>query len=523
MLKSNSSLHQIWTAYEQGELYNTSVGLYETVQRNENFFIGKQWEGLKAPDLEKPVLNFLKRVVSYFISMIVSDDVGASLTPFHNDRENEQVCKLLSKEIEQVIEDAAVKSKHRDLLRNTAVDGDGCFYLWFDPEAENGQPTKGKIHIDNIENTKVLFGNPHSPDVQAQPFIQIIMRKPLEMVREDARTFGASESEIEAIRTEKEENFGESEDSSDDLVTVVVTMVKDKQSGTVHAAMSTRDVFIRKWWDTKYRLYPVAYQCWDKVRSSYHGQAAITGLIPNQIFVNKIWAMAMEQQKNLAFPFTFYDITRFPNGFKGGASRQIGVSGNPNEAILSSFRSPDMSNQVLELVQRTIDYTRDFMGASDAALGNIRPDNTSAIIAVQKASAAPLELQRMTFYQFVEDYVRIILDMIRVHYGLRAVSVEDASGNAMQSVFDFSRVKYDEMRLKVDVGASAYWSELMQIQTLDNLFAKGIITDAITYLEGIPDTYVKNKNKIIQKLKEQSALMSVQNQLGGAANAMPQM
>ena len=78
-----------------------------------------------------------------------------------------------------------------------------------------------------------------------------------------------------------------------------------------------------------------------------------------------------------------------------------------------------MSNQVIGLIEKIIDYTRDTMGASDAALGNVRPDNTSAIIAVQKASESPLTLQRMDFYQFVEDYIRIMMDMMRVDYGAR--------------------------------------------------------------------------------------------------------
>jgi len=56
------------------------------------------------------------------------------------------------------------------------------------------------------------------------------------------------------------------------------------------------------------------------------------------------------------------------------------------------------------------------------------------------------------------------------------------------------------------VGASTYWSELMQVQTLDNMFAKGIITDAVTYLEQIPDRYIHGKAKLIEKLKEKGEL-----------------
>lgn len=47
---------EIWAEYEQGKSYNqlSDVDLYNTVRQNENFYIGKQWEGVRAPDLDKP-------------------------------------------------------------------------------------------------------------------------------------------------------------------------------------------------------------------------------------------------------------------------------------------------------------------------------------------------------------------------------------------------------------------------------------------------------------------------------------
>lgn len=76
------SPERIWQEYERGVNYNTELGLYDTVRQNENFFIGKQWEGVLAPDLDKPTFNILKRVVSYFISTIASDDVSAQVSAF---------------------------------------------------------------------------------------------------------------------------------------------------------------------------------------------------------------------------------------------------------------------------------------------------------------------------------------------------------------------------------------------------------------------------------------------------------
>ena len=137
------------------------------------------------------------------------------------------------------------------------------------------------------------------------------------------------------------------------------------------------------------------------------------------------------------------------------------------------------------------------MGASDAALGHVKPENTSAIIATQKASAMPLELQRMEFYRFTEDCVRIMVDMMAVHYGVRP-----AAGEGKAELFDFGSLRQSNLSTRVDIGSAAYYSELMQMQTLDNLFQKGIITDAVTYLEGVPERYVRGKSRILEKLRE---------------------
>ena len=161
-----------------------------------------------------------------------------------------------------------------------------------------------------------------------------------------------------------------------------------------------------------------------------------------------------------------------------------------------------MSAQVMQLIDKMIQYTLEFMGASDAALGNINPQNTSAIIATQKASAMPLELQKLAYNRFTEDYVRTLVDMMSVDYGLREVQIEE-EGNVRSEYFNFSEERAVELSLKVDIGSAAYWSELMQVQTMDNLFTKGVISDVITYLEGIPEQYLRNKSKIIAKLKSE--------------------
>ncbi len=176
----------------------------------------------------------------------------------------------------------------------------------------------------------------------------------------------------------------------------------------------------------------------------------------------------------------------------------MGVIGNPNDAVATSFRAGDMAAQLMSIVEKTISYTKDFMGANDAALGNVNPVNTSAIIALQKSSVAPLELQKMALYQLVEDYARIVYDIVRHYYGVRKTEIDGE-----EVLVDFGDIE-ENAKLIVDIGPSEYWSETAQISTLDNLFTRGIISDALIYLENIPSRILPNKNKIIKQIKENS-------------------
>ena len=72
------------------------------------------------------------------------------------------------------------------------------------------------------------------------------------------------------------------------------------------------------------------------------------------------------------------------------------------------------------------------------------------------------------------------------------------------------------MMLKLDVGASSYYSEIAAMQTLDNLLTNGQIT-IVQYLERIPDSYMPAKRALMeekrQEIAQQQAMMGMmQNQ-----------
>lgn len=505
---------EVWREYERAVSYNAGLGLYEQVQRNEDFYIGEQWKGLEAPDLDKPVMNILRRVVSFFISSIVSDDIGIHVSRFAAGEADRPVLRMLDGQFDRILELAEVKRKLRQMIRDAAVDGDGCLHYWFDPEAggEAGgaQLTPGEIRAEVLENTNVHFGNPQLAEVEGQPYILLCYRRRVEDVRGQARAAG-----MPGWQAVCEDRDAQGVNAGEEAGKATVVRKYYKQGGRVWYTEVTAGAVVRPPTDTGYTRYPLAWMSWERVKNRFHGQAAITALIPNQIFVNKLYAMAMRHVSTMAFPKVVYNRALLPDGWDNRVGAAIGVVGDPRTAVMNGVRAPDMSAQVMQLIDRAMADTRDTMGASDASLGNVRPDNTSAIIATQKATSMPLELQKMAFYDFVEASVRIWLDMMGVNYGVRLVEMETPAGPDGQAgrqavAFDFSRLRGMGLKLNVEIGAATYWSELMQVQTLDALYASHVLTDPVVYLENMPAGYVPGKQQIIESIQK-----SRQAQAGG--------
>ena len=316
---------------------------------------------------------------------------------------------------------------------------------------------------------------------------------------------------------------------TDDRVSMYVYLYRDFDTGTIHSYKCTQNVELEADKDTELKFYPITWMNWDYIQDCYHGQALISQLLPNQKFVNKAFAMAMISLMTTAYPKIVYDKTRIPK-WDSRVGAAIGVNGGDMNSIAKIIDPAQISPQIGQFIDLAVNYTQNFMGASDAALGDTRPDNTSAIIALQRASNAPLELVKLNMYESIEDLGRIYLDMMRVYYGTRYVQVKFLSKQEMNNQplgmslqneefnkpFDFSILNEIPMSLKLDVGASSYWSEITTVQTLDNLLMQGKI-ELVDYLERIPEGYVSKKQELIDKLK------GMQAQMVGQQSASPVM
>jgi hypothetical protein len=505
----------VWELYSKGCDYNRQINLDETVKVNENFYVGKQWEGVQANGLPTPVFNFLKRVVGFITATINSDNIKVNASALDNTPDtaalNDPV-RIVNEEFEALVEHNSVPSLNREFTRNAAVDGDGCTYTYWDEDVPIGGGKTGAIRTEILPNTRVFFGNPNDRSVQDQPYIQIASREIARRVMKRAKANGCEN--WEQIQPDDEATGAQDEaKSTDDKATVILTLWKDEETGEVWGYESTRECEVRKPWNLNIRLYPITWLNWDYIQDSYHGQAMITGLIPNQIFVNKAWAMSMLSMMRSAWPKFVYDKTRIAK-WDNRVGAAIGINGGDPSTVARVVDTGNVSPQVPQFISLAMQQSEECLGATKVALGDTRPDNTSAIIALQRAAATPSEMTKQNLYKCVEDMFRIYLEFMAFYYGRRMVDMQtppelvkayQAVGQeappTVQMEFDFDTLQDYPMSLKLDVGASSYYSEIAAMQTLDNLLMNRQI-DVVQYLERIPDGNIPRRRALIEELRQ---------------------
>lgn len=521
------TLQEILRKYDKAYNFNRAINLYDTVKVNEDYFIGNQWEGVQSNGLPTPTYNMFKRVINFQVSNITSDSMAIQVSTLpgvsqYSSKDLDDICVTVNKQVKAIMERCKIISKNREFLRNAAVTGDGCIHFYFDPSIENGQDVKGEICAEVLDNVRVLFGNPNTKDVQKQPHIILVRRElvddvryKMETAREDSEE-GAVTDDVETIQPDSEKFQNKYDSYTDDKVTVLTYYFRNRETETIWVAEATEQVLVSKPHDTGMKYYPLVWLNWDYVRDCYHGQAMVTGLLPNQNFINKMFALVGISLLTTAFPKYIYDKTKV-SSWSGDVGTAIGVSGNV-DGVAKVIEGASVSPQIAQFIELSFDKTHTLLGASDVAMGDSRPDNTSAIIALQRAASTPMEMTKQQDYQCMEDACRIWIDMMSVYYGTRMVEQEiemDAAGQQPLGMdlppqkgtvlFDFSVLRSVRLAVKIDVGTSSYWSEIATMQTLDNLLMNRFIT-LEQYLERMPAGYMPKQQELIDELKMQSGM-----------------
>ena len=503
---------ETWRQYEEGREYKRRINLYNTVNENERFYRGDQWYGVNANGLSTPVFNVIKRIINHLINSIVLKEIGVTYSDENipyitDDAELEEIrntVKLLNQWFMYRWEKCKMDSLLRKSLLDAAISGDGVFYSYWDMGVRTGQSYTGDLEISLIDNVNLFVADVNSADIQGQEYVILAGRANTESLRREAVENGAADADAADISPDDTADQAgdlsafENTDSSALKSTYLIKFYRD-ENGYVVWEKSVRNTVICSV-TTELRLYPVAYYNWESVKNSFHGNAPVTGLIQNQKYINKAYAMAMKHMVDTAFSKIIYDKKLIPE-WTNEVGQAIGVvSGGDVSNAVKVVGTGDMQREFLPLLENTIEQTKALMGATNAAIGEVIPNNTSAILALQETSSVTLETIRKNLYQCIEDIANIWVDMMCAYYhDNRQICYRDETGAECADRLNIAKLKDVLVRASVNVEPVIKQSQVALVDTLGKLLADGHITFT-QYLERLPSGIIPDTQKLMEEL-----------------------
>lgn len=513
-----------WKKYESVKRYNSRFldgDYYSNVKTWYDFYEGDQWNGIDSNNnLPKPIFNIVKRIDDFKVASLTADKIAVNVETLKKQylENGEEINDVINGEIDNILEKIKFDTIIRDALTDASITGDMCMHIIFNPDVQLYKEgnVQGIIEAELIDATNVGFANPNIKDVEKQKWVCLIGRDTVENLKEEQKAMKGGHDEI---TPDNETNFQVSDyvediqGDEDGKALYIYVYEKDKKTGTIKVGKYTQDAVIYENVDTGLTHYPIAFENWYTRKNSFHGRGEVEGICPNQVYINKAMAMMQYHTMQTAFPLTMINekyISTLSNKIGGVLKVKLDeTKGEGFNNVIHNLEPVNMSQHIINITQMSMDYTKDCMGVTDASLGNIDPKNTSAIIAVQKSSAIPLENIRSNLYNFVEQIVIILIDMMSSKYGMRPV-YSKVDGEYIATMFDFSQLKNIDTKLNIDIGAGSYYSEIALLQTLDNLLLNEKIT-TLQYLERIPDALITQKQELINDIKQQEEMAGQQN------------
>lgn len=508
----NNSTNKTWLQYEAGKDYKRRIGLYETVRQNERFYRGDQWYGITVENLPKPVFNIVRRIADYLTCTVAPGKISVYYSgeqmPYVKDKSlAEKITRatdVLTANAAYRWENGKMDSKLHRLISDAAISGDGVLYCYWNDSLDGGGEFVGDISTDVIDNTNLFVADVNCADIQSQEYIILSGRASVSSLRREAEKFGVDKKEVLKIIPDSDGISDRAGDLSNieldgnDEAKATYLIKFWREGGKVCFEKSTKECVIRRAL-TPCRLYPVAYFNWYPTKNSFHGTSPISGIIPNQKYINRSYAMVMKHMSDTAFSKVIYDKSKIPEWNNEVGEAIAAISGTNVSDAVSVVGVGKLQDKYLDFLSNVVSVTKELGGATETALGNITPTNTSAILAIQEASKIPLQLVRAALYQCIEDLANIWADMMCAYFtSERLLPGIDKKGECKSEFVDFSLFEKNTVKARVDVVDTSTYSSSITLGILDKLLDGGHITLS-QYLKRIPSDYIDNYTELMKE------------------------
>ncbi len=498
-----------WEQYEAGRAYKTRIGLYETVERNRRFYAGDQWgESVQERALPHPVFNLVSCIADYLVGAVAGGRLSVtysdeSLHPAPDSVMQERfstALSMLNSHLNYRWDRCHMDRVLYCLLLDAVLSGDGVLYCYREPNAAQA----GEIQTTVWDSCELYAADMNRADIQSQEYIILSGRENVAKLRQLARKNGMSEDRIAHIvpdgneaRGYRRRGYTELEEEEQAKATVLLKFWKE--DGVVWFEKATREVVLCRV-KTEMHLYPVAYFNWMPSYGSFHGISPVSGMIQNQKWINRAYAMLMKHMSDTAFSKVIYDKSRIPSWSNEVGEAIAAVGGNLSDAV-QVVSAGQLQEGYMAVIESAIAMTKETMGATDTALGTAQASNTSAILALQEASRVSLQKVCMAYQQCIEEIAEIWADMLLSGAGASVLFPVLCEEGRSVGQIDLDALRCGLLRAHVEVGNLTQYSASGTQNTLEKLLADGHIT-LKQYLEQLPAGILPMRGQLIAQLKD---------------------
>lgn len=545
-MKDEKQVTDIWRKYEAGVEHHRSKNMYRRDERCWHFYSGDQWRGMSQGGQELPMENIIKPILKYKIAMVATTDTTIVYSDMTENVVLQEICQELSAFAAEVWERTRMDELKWKVIKAAAVTGDSYVYACDErPESESVvQDTTPKIAVRLIDRSAVYLADEQEQDIQAQAWIIIAERLPVEDVRRQARENGISEEEIERIVSDAETDTRVNNTEMDEIKhgdgkctsLVYFTLVEDEEAERpgvkkLMFGRSTEQVIYQPLRAVPgLDVYPVAQMRWEDMPNSARGVGECEGLIPNQIEINKTLARRSLIVKRYGYPTAVYDAEKIDNPAAlqkvGAVVRARNLAGMPIQNAVQYLEPRTTSGEGAALQQELIATTRELEGASDTATGQVDVTKTSgeAIKAARDQAALVLNDQSAAYRSFVEQLARIWYKLWCAYspQGL-TFAFKDPAGSEqiMRAIITPQALAALDMQIKIDVSPADPYSVLSQQTSLDNALGGGHITfeEWVSALDANSPVPAAKFRKILEERKAAQQAMAMQARAGAGMPA----
>ena len=545
----------LWDDYQNGLAYQSSTGLSKKIPKFVKFFEGDQWAAptKNTKNLPRPVVNIIKMICRNKKSAILStpvkiiyraEDEMIDVNKFNN------FADYIQKEIGQ-------EALDKKAINDGVIKGSYFYHYYWDSEAKGKSGAKeGGLRCEIIDPLNIFFSDPTQLDEQKQEWILISSRENVKSVRAKCD----KGIDIESIVADESDNkYGTIEQEGDKLCTVLTRYFR--KNGEVYCEKATKSVIINKPFaitpdlegaaqelgfaeedapnnstpdkpeaeslvpeTAKAYLYPIVVGNYEVRERSIYGLGEVEGLIPNQKAINFNIAMALLNNQETAWGKYIVN----PNALRG----QV-ITNEPGQVLVDytgtgqgirKMTEQAIQSQPLQLIDTITQLTRVVTGSTEVMTGETLGTGMSgaAIAQLQSQAAQPIEELKDSFWLVKEKQGKVLAQFFKLYYSNKEFTymetpteeekaqlqpLQDNQGLTdneevqMTDIFDSEEYKGTDFSIVVEATSGTKASAAGDINALDVLFAKGMIS-VKTYLRAYPKDALSNRTEILKGIED---------------------